>query len=50
MDLRDADDFGAEDRPIDHVELEDGTLLLFDPDESEAWIECKSPVYLAGQN
>ena len=47
MDLRDADDFGTGDRPIDHVELEDGTLIIFDPGESEAWIECKSPVYPA---
>ena len=50
MDLRDGEDSRDEDRPIDHVELEDGTLLVFDPAASEAWIECRSPIDLVARN
>ena len=50
MDLRDGEDFREEARPIDHVELEDGALIVFDPAASEAWIECRSPIDLVGRN
>lgn len=46
MDATDAGDFDPGIRAVDHVELEDGTLLLFDPDGDEAWIQCRSPVSL----
>lgn len=49
MDVDRPDDSRGERRAIDHVELEDGTFLVFDPREPDAWIECRSPVHLAGQ-
>lgn len=49
MDTRDAEAFGDGGRAVDHVELEDGTLLLFDPVETDAWIQCGSPIYLPGE-
>jgi hypothetical protein len=48
MDPRRHDDVRGERRSIDHVELADGTLLVFDPQDTDAWIECRAPVSLAG--
>lgn len=50
MALRDGEDLTEVDRPIDHLELEDGTFLVFDPVSTDAWIQCRSPIDLAGQN
>lgn len=41
------DAFDAAGRSLDQFHLEDGTLMLFDPEQSSAWIECESPVVLA---
>ena len=48
MAVRDPADFDDERRAVDHVYLEDGTLLLFDPADTDAWIQCGSPLYLPG--
>jgi hypothetical protein len=35
------------DQSIDHLRLEDGTYVLFDPEVKQAWLECDVPVDLA---
>ena len=34
-------------RSIDHLRLEDGTYVLYDPSVKRAWVECETPVDLA---
>lgn len=34
---------------LDHFHLEDGTLMIFDPECTSAWVECDSPIALAEQ-
>jgi hypothetical protein len=35
------------DPSIDHLRLDDGTYVLFDPEVKQAWLECDVPVDLA---
>jgi hypothetical protein len=48
MEPTDESHFERRDAAVDHVELDDGTFLLFDPSNHEAWMECESPVALYG--
>lgn len=46
MDTSDAGDLHGDGRSVDHLTLEDGSLVLYDPGETDAWIQCRSPVAL----
>ena len=46
MAASDADDADADGGTVNKLHLEDGGLVLYDPDVREAWLECRSPVRL----
>lgn len=46
MAFPDASGSDRDGRTTDHVTLEDGTLIVSDPERSDACIECRSPTPL----